>query len=544
MRFYTLFLSSALLLCIHFPGFSQRSSAPTDWDWFLRDPETDHVQGVSAEKAYGELLQGRPARTIIVAIIDSGIDIDHEDLKNVLWTNPGEIPGNGTDDDKNGYTDDIHGWYFIGSKAGDKEVNEDTYELTREYIRLEKKFGAMNEDQVSSKEKKEYAAYKKIKDKYTRLRDSNKSEYDYYVRIQRNLAMSMDTLKAVFHVDTLTRAAIDTFRSTNPTLSFAKGFTMLMLKNADDNEDLESIQKSLQETVDYYRVIVEFGYNGDFDSRLLVGDNPTDPRERHYGNNNVEGPDPTHGTHVAGIVAADRSNDIGMKGIADHVRIMSLRAIPNGDERDKDVANAIRYAVDNGANIINMSFGKSISPEKYVVDDAVAYAEQKGVLLVHGSGNEKQDNDKEGNFPNRRYLSGKEARNWLEVGASSSAGDEHLVGDFSNYGRKTVDVFAPGVDVYSTMPNNAYGEQSGTSMAAPVVTGVAALVWSYFPDLTANELVEILKSSTRKFDGLRVKKPGGGVTSFTELSSSGGLINAYNAINMAIARQSKLTGKR
>lgn len=544
MRIHNLFLSSTLALCTYFPGLGQMASFPVERDWFLQDPETNHVQGISAERAYTELLKDRPARTIIVAIIDSGIDIDHEDLKNVLWTNPGEISGNGIDDDKNGYTDDIHGWNFIGSKQGDKEVNEDTYELTREYIRLEKKFGAMNEDQVGSKQKKEYESYKKIKDKYTRLRDSNKSEYDYYVRIQRNLAMSMDTLKAVFHVDTLTRAAIDTFRSTNPTLSFAKGFTMLLLKNADEDEDLESIKKDLQETVDYYRVIVEFGYNQDFDSRLLVGDNPNDPRERQYGNNNVKGPDPTHGTHVAGIVAADRSNDIGIKGIAGHVRIMSLRAIPNGDERDKDVANAIRYAVDNGANIINMSFGKSISPEKYVVDDAVAYAEQKGVLLVHGSGNEKQDNDKEGNFPNRRYLNGKEARNWLEVGASSASGDENLVGDFSNYGRKTVDVFAPGVDVYSTLPNNAYGEQSGTSMAAPVVTGVAALVWSYFPDLTASEIAEILKSSSRKFDGFRVKKPGGGVTSFADLSSSGGLVNAYNAIAMALARQSKVIGKR
>jgi len=540
MRILTLFFNLALILS----SFGQSASIPTTRDWHLLDPETDRVQGASVEKAYAELLRDRPARTITVAIIDSGIDIEHEDLKQVLWTNPGEVPGNGIDDDKNGYTDDIHGWNFIGSRDGLGEVNEDTYELTREYLRLEKKFGSTPENQITGKQKKEYESYKKIKDKYTRLRDSNKSEYEYYLRMNRNLAMSMDTLKAALRTDTLVRAAIDTFRSTNPTLSFAKGFTLLLLKNGDQDEDLESIKAGLQEAVDYYKVIVEYGYNADFDSRILVGDNPTDPRERYYGNNNVKGPDPTHGTHVAGIVGADRNNGIGIKGIADHVRIMSLRAVPNGDERDKDIANAIRYAVDNGAHIINMSFGKSISPEKYLVDEAVAYAEKKGVLIVHGSGNEKHDNDEVGNFPSRRYLSGKEARNWLEVGASSSNGNETLVADFSNYGKKTVDLFAPGVDIYSTIPKNNYKDQSGTSMAAPVVTGVAALLWAYFPDLTAHQVVDILKSSTRKFDGLRVEKPDGGMAAFSDLSNTGGLINAYSAIAMALSRQGQNINKR
>jgi cell wall-associated protease len=286
-------------------------------------------------------------------------------------------------------------------------------------------------------------------------------------------------------------------------------------------------------------VIVEYGYNPTFDARPIVGDNYADKRERYYGNNNVKGPDPEHGTHVAGIVAADRANGVGIAGIADNVRIMPIRAIPNGDERDKDVANAIRYAVDNGARIINMSFGKSLSPDKVIVDEAVAYAEQKGVLLIHGAGNEKQDNDKSGNYPSRYYANGKEARNWLEVGATASGSGKDFVANFSNYGKKTVDVFAPGVDLYSTIPGDRYKEQSGTSFAAPVVTGIAALLWSYFPDLTAAQVVDIISSSTRKFDRLKVNRPGGGEVEFPELSRTGGLVNAYMAVSLALSRQTQ-----
>jgi len=349
----------------------------------------------------------------------------------------------------------------------------------------------------------------------------------------------MDTLKVLLKTDTLTAAAIDSIHSSNPTISFAKGFTKFLLRNATAGEDLQKIQKDLQQAVEEYHIIVEYGYNPDFDSRTIVGDDPTNPREHHYGNNNVIGPDPMHGTHVAGIIGADRQNQIGINGIASNVRIMVLRAVPNGDEHDKDIANAIRYAVDNGARIINMSFGKSLSPDKAVVDEAVAYAEQKGVLFIHGSGNEKQDNDKEGNFPNRKYANGREAQGWLEVGATSSGTDENFVADFSNYGKQTVDVFAPGVDIYSTVPNNGYENKSGTSMAAPVVTGLAALLWSYYPDFTASQIADIIKASTRKFDRLKVNKPGGGEAFFSDLSNTGGVVNAYEAIRLAESRKSR-----
>ena len=350
-----------------------------------------------------------------------------------------------------------------------------------------------------------------------------------------NIRMSVDTLKSVMKVDKLTLAVLDSFKTTDPTLAFAKGFTSSMLKRMGDDGDVDEALAELDEGVKYYKTIVEYGYNTDFDSRLIVGDHVSNLNERNYGNNDVKGPDAEHGTHVAGIIAADRKNNIGIKGIADNVRIMSVRTVPNGDERDKDVANAIRYAVDNGAQIVNMSFGKSISPDKGIVDQAVKYAEKKGVLLIHAAGNDSEDIDKEKNFPTRNYLDGKAAKNWLEVGASAWGTDESFVASFSNYGKKYVDLFAPGVEIYSTTPENTYKNESGTSMACPSTVGVAALVMSYFPDLTPFQILDILKKSTRKFDGLKVQKPGGGKIDFNDLSNTGGLINAYEAVKMAMA---------
>ena len=531
-----LFCSSALVLFTFVTSIGQTPHNPPK-DWFLLDPENDQLQGVSAERTYHELLQSRPARTVIVAVVDSGVDIFHEDLKRVIWTNAGEIPGNGIDDDKNGYIDDVHGWNFIGGKDGN--VNEDTYELTREFVRLHKKYEEADEGKLPKKQRAEYANYKKVKTKYEKLRDNNKQQYDLYRNLSKNLHMSVDTLKAAMKVDKLTRQDLDSFKATTPTLSFAKGFTLNMLDRMGPETNLAELLEEIEEAAKHFQTIVEYGYNPDFDSRLIVGDNYTNTNERTYGNNDVKGSDAEHGTHVAGIIAADRTNDIGIKGIADHVEIMSVRTVPNGDERDKDVANAIRYAVDNGAKIINMSFGKSFSPEKAVVDQAVKYAEKKGVLLIHAAGNEGDDNDKVKSFPSRIYLDGKEAKNWLEVGASAWGTEDDFVARFSNYGKKSVDLFAPGVDIYSTVPHNKYKNESGTSMASPVTAGVAALLMSYFPDFTPLQILDILKKSTRKFDGVKVRKPGGGKTEFDELSNTGGLVNAYGAVKMAIALKSQ-----
>ena len=518
--------------------FAQTENKAVPSDWFLRDPLQDSVQGLSVEKTYSTLLKNQPARDVIVAVVDSGIDIDHEDLKDIIWVNQHEIPGNGIDDDKNGYVDDVHGWNFIGGKNGD--VDADTYELTREFIRLNKKFGTLERNAVPKKQKAEFDQFVKVKEKYGRLKERNEQQYKIYSSLYRNMKHSIDTLKATMKKNALLPEEVKKFESEDPELLFAKGFLLQLYRNAGEDADLNEYLKEIKEGVDYFGVIVNFGYNTDFDSRKIVGDDYSNVNEKYYGNNDVKGPDPTHGTHVAGIIGANRNNNLGIKGIADHVKIMVVRAVPNGDERDKDIANAIIYAVDNGAQIINMSFGKGFSPEKAAVDKAVKYAEQKGVLLVHAAGNEGDDSDVKGNFPTRFYLNGKEARNWVEVGASSWGTDLDFVADFSNYGKKSVSFFAPGVQIYSTTPGNTYKNESGTSMASPATAGVAALLLAYFPELTAVEVKDILINSTRKFDHLKVKEPGGQKeVEFSTLSLSGGLINAFEAVKMVQEQRSK-----
>lgn len=502
-------------------------------NWFLLDPETDRVQGVSAERVYTTLLKGKPSRTVVVAVIDSGVDIFHEDLKDVIWVNKGEIPDNGIDDDKNGYVDDVYGWNFIGGKDGN--VNEDTYELTREYVRLKAKFENVEEKKVPKKSQADYAYYKDLKGKFEKRSQEANQMYTQYNTIYTNINFGNDTLKSILNIKKITPSAIDTLKPSNPVVAFSKNAVSIIFQNFGPDADVDEVLEDLKGAVDYYRVQALFGYNTEFDSRTIVGDNYADLYEKSYGNNDVKGPDAEHGTHVAGIIAANRKNDLGIKGIADNVKIMVIRAVPNGDERDKDVANAIRYAVDNGANIINMSFGKSYSPQKEAVDKAVKYAESKGVLLVHAAGNDGDDIDVKKNFPSRYYNDGKEAKNWIEVGASSWGADENFVASFSNYGKKSVDLFSPGVEIYSTIPENGYKNNQGTSMASPAAAGVAAIIMSYFPDLSANQVKEILSQSTRKFDGLKVITPGGKeAVDFNKLSRSGGLVNAYEAVKLAM----------
>ncbi|HCZ36109.1 MAG TPA: peptidase S8 [Cytophagales bacterium] len=526
-----IFLSVIFSLALLFPAFSQYATdKPVPQDWFLRDPELDTLLGVSSERAYETLLKGQPSRTVIVAVIDSGVDIEHEDLKSVIWKNEKEIPGNGIDDDNNGYIDDVFGWNFIGGKNGNVEA--DTYELTREYLRLHAKYGSIEEGKVNKKQKAEYETYLQIKNKYEKLKAKNEQQYKLYANIYRNINHSIDTIKSIMKVEKLTAADVQKFETKEPALLFAKGFLLSMYKNMGEDENIEDYVGELKEAVDYYEVIVKYGYNENFDSRAIVGDDINNLYEKGYGNNDVTGADATHGTHVAGIIAADRTNDLGIKGIANNVKIMAVRAVPNGDERDKDIANAIIYAVDNGAQIINMSFGKSFSPQKEAVDKAVRYAEQKGVLLIHAAGNDGENIDEEKNFPTRFYNDGKEAKNWIEVGASAWGGEE-LVGSFSNYGKKMVAFFAPGVEVYSTVPGNKYKNESGTSMASPSTAGVAALIMSYFPELSALEVKDVLMKSTRKFDNLQVQKPGGGKAKLDQLSITGGLVNAYEAVKLA-----------
>lgn len=544
IRLAALFIISLMYMPAVQAFQAQEDSIITPKDWFLLDPEMDRVQGVSAEKAYSTILKDRPSRTVVVAVIDSGVDPEHEDLKDVMWVNEKEIAGNGVDDDKNGYVDDIHGWNFIGGKNGN--VGPDTYEVTREYARLKKAYENFDEKNVTKKNKEEYEYWKKVKEKYERDSEFNKKQFELYSNQFNAYANFFLTVRFYDSILTrklgapITKSSLASIQNQNDTIAVAKATLTRVFENIGEDisiaeflEEFATYLEQVQDGVEHYETAVEYGYNLEFDSRSIVGDNPNDLYEKGYGNNDVKGPNARHGTHVAGIIAANRNNDIGIKGIANNVRIMSVRAVPDGDERDKDVANAIIYAVDNGAKIINMSFGKSFSPHKEAVDKAVKYAESKGVLIVHAAGNDSKNLDVENNFPTRKLQKKGEVLNWIEVGASA-AGNDEFVGSFSNYGKKSVDLFAPGVEIYSTTPDNTYEDLQGTSMACPATAGVAAILMSYFPELTATDVKQLLMQSTRKFDGLKVTQPGADTqVPFKDLSISGGLVNAYEASKLA-----------
>ncbi len=512
---------------------STKKEAPENW--FNLDRETDNVQGVSTEKTYQELLGEKESRTVVVAVIDGGVDVEHEDLQGKIWINEDEIPGNGKDDDGNGYIDDIYGWNFLGGPDGEN-VHHDTYELTRELVRLEPKYEGANPDDLSKKEKKEYEYYQKLKEDYDTEMSQMQEGLKNFAGLKEMVAQSMRLIAAYLNMEEedLEPASLEQVNSPDERIKRAVSVIDYALENDLNMEYLE-------EAIEYFENQVKYYLNKEFNPRSIVGDDYDDLSDRVYGNPDVAGPDADHGTHVAGIIAANRDNKLGMKGVANDVKIMAIRAVPDGDEHDKDVANAIRYAVDNGADIINMSFGKSYSPQKAYVDEAVLYAEEKGVLLVHAAGNDSKNLDDANNFPtkdldNRR----KDAKNWLEIGASSWGDATNFVGEFSNYGKKSVDVFAPGVDIYSTMPGSEYEEQNGTSMAAPVTSGVAALLMSYYPELDAVQVKDVIMKSASRFDAMKVNKPGQpeeegaeDMIVFEELSVSGGIINAYEAVKLA-----------
>ena len=477
-------------------------------NWGHLDLVKDTVPGMSVDKAYAELLNGKSGQQVIVAVIDSGIDIDHEDLDGVVWRNSREIAGNGKDDDKNGYIDDINGWNFLG----------DSYNEQLEMTRIVGK-------NMTSHPKYAQAKADLEKDKAQTLQ--TKQNID---GLLQQIPPAQEALRKHLKKDNYTKEDVITVNDpSNEALMQAKNIQMWLYDRELTLADIEEYAESTIERLN-------FNFNTEFDGRKIVGDNVDDLTDRNYGNGNVKPVKKTesHGTHVAGIIAAERNNGKGANGVANNVRIMSLRAVPNGDEYDKDIALAIRYAADNGAKIINGSFGKSYSTHSDWVHDAIKYAESKDVLIVQAAGNDSEDTDFNDVFPNDN-LNGKEiSSNYLSVGALDPVYGSKVVADFSNYGKNNVDVFAPGGKVYSTTPENEYDSKGGTSMAAPAVAGVAALIRSYYPKLKAAQVKQVIMDSGLP---LKAKVIVGGdpnnIKPFADLSKSGKTANAYNALVLA-----------
>ena len=487
--------------------------------WPHRDLLTTGYPGISLAEAY-KALEGRKAQTVIVGVVDSGVDINHEDLKSIIWTNPKEIPNNGIDDDKNGYVDDVHGWNFLG------EINQDNLE----YVRILKKGDTSDPD------------YKRAEEKYDKeFKDANE-KIELYSQIKERIAQSDALIQKHLGKKEYTEEDLDKIDTSSlQLLGAVRGMKYLLSNGVSVKETLEE----LSEGIKHYEDRLKYGLNKEFNPRKVLNDNPDDITDKIYGNNNVIGPTAEgalHGTHVAGIIAAVRHNNIGIDGVADHVRIMPVRTVPDGDEYDKDVALALRYAIDNGAKVINTSFGKEFSPHKEWVYDALKYAAEKDVLIVNAAGNDTKNVDVQLTFPDDN-INGKEFTDtMITIGALNYEYNENLVASFSNYGKNNVDLFSPGVQIYATVPENKYKFLDGTSMAAPEVAGVAALIRAYFPKLKAREVKQILMESGLTPTIKEVLVGGRGEEGeakrmlFSELSKSGKIVNAYNAIILAAQR--------
>jgi cell wall-associated protease len=501
-------------------------------NWFHLDLVKDTIPGMSVQRTYDEIIKNRQGQTVIVGVIDSGIDIEHEDLKNVIWRNPGEIPGNGKDDDGNGYIDDIHGWNFLGDIVGEQ------MEFVRIMLRLAPKYENVTKNDVNPEDLEEFTLYIKAREEYLKEKQEALSTKVQYESIFEIVTAAHEKVSEKLKKEDYTLEDLSVLEDD---ISFQREvFFLEQMFSFSDN--IPQVLKELGDGIKYFSSRLNYHFNVNEDFRATLGDDPYDITDVPIGNNQVTGPDPLkedakHGTHVSGIIAAQRNNGIGLNGVAQNVQIMAIRAVPDGDEYDKDIALAIRYAVDNGAKVINTSFGKMYSPNPEWVYDAIKYAAENDVLIVNAAGNDGFDLDDESLtvYPNdQRTVNPGLSDTFLTVGALNYVYGEELVASFSNYGKKQVDVFAPGVQIWSSTPNNEYEFQMGTSMAAPAVAGVAAMLRSYYPQLSAAQVKQIIMDSGLPSNQMVIlggeqdnKRP------FSEISKSGKMVNMYNAFLMA-----------
>lgn len=527
-------------------AFAQADSQPVDpmkdkdlMTWYHKDFAATNVYGVNTDNAYKYLeSKGLKAKPVVVGVLDSGVEVDHPGLMKNMWRNPNEIPNNGKDDDNNGYVDDIHGWNFMGGKNGDIDV--DNMEVTRVVKKYKDVFEGTNStvNKVNqAKMPNEFEMYMKSKELFTKKSLEAKQGYETYARIQQMIP----SMIALLNGQPLTTEAVAAIRPTTQEQAMAVSVLGQLVndpsvKGKAPAEVQKFLEAQMKEALDYYGPQATKQYNLDYDPRAeIVGDNYDDYTERFYGNNNYEGPDAQHGTHVAGIIAgmphgAEVQYGVGYKT----ARIMTVRTVPNGDERDKDVANSIRYAVDNGAKILNMSFGKPVSPGKNIVWEAFKYAQDKGVLLVKAAGNENENIEENIYYPTNFQDVTDPApfiNNMIVVGASTN-NNEFLRASFSNYNQKMVNVFAPGDKIYSTVPDGKYEYLQGTSMAAPVVAGAASVLLAYMPNLTPAQIIEALVKTSNK-SSVNAMISSNTNNSFNLISQAGGVIDVLKAAEYA-----------
>jgi subtilisin family serine protease len=501
--------------------------------WGGADLVSDTIPGMSVQKAYSEIIKNNKGKKVIVAVIDSGVDIEHEDLDGVIWTNEDEKPNNNRDDDNNGYVDDIHGWNFLGDAV------EENLEYTRIYKKLKSKYSSIPAGAVKPENQEEFELYQRAKAEYDKEYNETLGMKNQYEGIVQQLKVSHEAVSAKIGKEDYTLEELRNMEATSEEMQQYKGFLSQVMSNVEGT--IPDAISQLQEAIDYFDGRLSSHFNLDLNARAAVGDDVDDITDTDYGNANVMGPTPDkedlkHGTHVAGIIAAERDNKVGLNGVANNVEIMVLRAVPDGDEYDKDIALAIRYAVDNGASIINTSFGKYFSTHPQWVRDAIKYADDNDVLIVNAAGNEGLNLDENAVYPNDQDPENPSeiSDNFLTVGALNYEYGSGLIAGFSNYGKTNVDVFAPGTKIWSTTPNNEYEYLQGTSMAAPAVAGVAAVIRSFYPKLTDDQVKRVIMESGLTSNAtVIIGGDPSNTMKFNQLSTSGKMVNLYNALILA-----------
>ncbi len=504
------------MLIVHSLEISAQEKPESSW-YYVSPDKIPCAAGI--DSAY-KLLQNVIPEEVVVAVIDAGVDVSHIELKNNLWVNEDEIPGNNADDDRNGYVDDIHGWNFLGNASG-KNIQGAPYEYVRIYDTLRKRFAA-EADTIDAL----YPLYAEVSEKYKEETEEYHQALTYYNKILEGFSEAAKILNRHFGHSDYSMNDIKAIKADRPDVEWGADYFIKLDERGVRRKDIESRVRVVQS-------ILNTKLNPDYHPRReIIGDDPLDISDSNYGNNDYAGGTASHGTAVAGIIGADHANDIALRGIAPGVRIMTLRVVPGGDEWDKDVALAIRYAVDNGADIINGSFGKLFSPANYMVDSAIRYAEQHDVLIVVGAGNDAKCNDIKPNHPNGIFDDGSRAGNFISVGACEADSAKLLAASFSNYGREQVDIFAPGVDIPALNTGNRIRTVSGTSAAAPVVSGIAALIKSCYPTVSAKSLKQILMQTATDYSQTPVQVPGSPSihVPFKLLCNSAGTVNAYEAV--------------
>lgn len=510
---YHLLCCIVLMLILKLANAQDQPASPKP-NWYNLDLSQDGMFGISMDKAYKDLLNQKSPAPVIIAVIDGGLDINHEDLKNIIWTNRGEIPGNGQDDDGNGYVDDVHGWNFLGSSSESFEFDNDL--IVKQVRKFKKRFAGIDSTTVANKDLTDYKNYIALKKELSASQKRSRESME-------NTKNFLSDLNLVLKQIGKDHPKLDDFNSFMPTNDAEAKAQKFIIQVLQVNPDFEAYMNQTKAQFENYQNDLDFHLNMDYEPRAKFSDEYLKAKFRYYGNGNVYGAvPPAHGTHVAGTIGAERNNGIGINGISNTVRVMPIRAIPDGYSDDRDQANAIRYAVANGAKIINMSFGLSVALDSKLVKEAVEYAVDNDVLFIQAAGNGGENLDVNKGYPDRHDPKDKKLVDvFIKVAASGFTDDNQLSLPFSNYGQESVDVFAPGLAITSTVPNNKYEAHSGTSMAAPVVSGLVAVIRSYYPKLSAKQVKEIITKSVMKRDALK------------KLSITGGVVNAYQALKIA-----------